>query len=69
MASFPADYDHHAAQVEAISDALQELMHEGPVKAHKAIFEAIEQWYDYHQKEALQWETLAQIMKMNLGNG
>jgi isopentenyl diphosphate isomerase/L-lactate dehydrogenase-like FMN-dependent dehydrogenase len=67
--TFPADYDHHAAQVEAISDALQELMHEGPVKAHEGILEAIEQWYDYHQKEALQWETLRQIMKMDLGNG
>jgi isopentenyl diphosphate isomerase/L-lactate dehydrogenase-like FMN-dependent dehydrogenase len=55
--------------VEAISDALQELMHEGPVKAHEGILEAIEQWYDYHQKEALQWETLRQIMKMDLGNG
>jgi isopentenyl diphosphate isomerase/L-lactate dehydrogenase-like FMN-dependent dehydrogenase len=53
--------------VEAISDALQELMHEGPVKAHEGILEAIEQWYDYHQKEALQWETLRQIMKMDLG--
>ena len=69
MVSLPTDYDHHAAQVEAISDALQELMHEGPVKAHKGILEAIEQWYDYHQKEALQWETLRQIMKMDLGNG
>jgi hypothetical protein len=35
MENLPADYDHHAAQVEAISDALQELMHEGPVKAHE----------------------------------
>ena len=69
MVSFPSDYDHHAAQVEAISDALQELMHEGPVKTHEGILEAIEQWYDYHQKEALQWETLKQIMKMDLGNG
>jgi isopentenyl diphosphate isomerase/L-lactate dehydrogenase-like FMN-dependent dehydrogenase len=69
MENLPADYDHHAAQVEAISDALQELMHEGPVRAHEGILEAIEQWYDYHQKEALQWETLRQIMKMDLGNG
>ena len=69
MVSLSTDYDHHAAQVEAISDALQELMHEGPVKAHEGILEAIEQWYDYHQKEALQWETLRQIMKTNLGNG
>jgi isopentenyl diphosphate isomerase/L-lactate dehydrogenase-like FMN-dependent dehydrogenase len=69
MTSFPLDYDHHAEQVEAISEALQELMHEGPVKAQEGILEAIEQWYDYHQKEALQWETLRQIMKMDLGNG
>jgi isopentenyl diphosphate isomerase/L-lactate dehydrogenase-like FMN-dependent dehydrogenase len=69
MENLTTDYDHHAAQVEAIADALQELMHEGPVKAHEAILEAIEQWYDYHQKEALQWETLRQIMKMDLGNG
>jgi len=80
MTSFSPDYDHHAEQVEAISEALQELMHEGPVKAHEGILEAIEQWYDYHleaieqwydyhQKEALQWETLRQIMKMDLGNG
>ena len=33
MENFPLDYDHHAAQVEAISDALQELMHEGPRKS------------------------------------
>ena len=42
MENFPSNYDHHAAQVEAISDALQELMHEGPVKAHEGILEAIE---------------------------
>ena len=69
MKNLPTDYDHRAAQVEAISDALQVLMHEGPVKAHEGILEAIEQWYDYHQKKALQWETLRQIVKMDLGNG
>jgi hypothetical protein len=78
MENLPTDYDHRAAQVEAISDALQELMHEGPVKAHEGILEAIQwlnspfplgQWYDYHQKEALQWETLRQIVKMNSVNG
>jgi hypothetical protein len=65
----PTDYDHRAAQVEAISDALQGLMHEGPVKAYHGILEAIGQWYDYHQKEALQWKTLRQIVKMNSVNG
>lgn len=65
MESLPSDYDHHAAQVEAISDALQELMHEGPVRAHEGILEAIDQWYDYHQKEASQWKAL----KVALGNG
>ena len=45
--------DHYKAQVESISDALQELMHEGPVKARDGLLEAIEGWYDYHQNEAL----------------
>ena len=54
--------DHYKAQVESISDALQELMHEGPVKARDGLLEAIEGWYDYHQNEALKWETLRQIM-------
>jgi hypothetical protein len=49
--------------------ARQGLMHEGPVKAYHGILEAIGQWYDYHQKEALQWETLRQIVKMNSVNG
>ena len=54
--------DHYKAQVESISDALQELMHEGPVKARDGLLEAIEGWYDYHQNEALKWETLRQII-------
>ena len=54
--------DHYKAQVESISDALQELMHEGPVKAREGMLEAIEGWYDYHQNEALKWETLRQII-------
>lgn len=54
--------DHYKVQVESISDALQELMHEGPCKARKGMLEAIEGWYDYHQNEALKWETLRQIM-------
>lgn len=63
MAScFLAMDDHYTAQVELISDALQELMHEGPVKACEGMLEAIEGWYDYHQNEALKWETLRQIM-------
>ena len=69
MVSLPTDYDHHATQVEAISDALQELMNEGPAKAHEAILEAIEQWYNYHQKEALQWEALRQVMKADWSHG
>jgi hypothetical protein len=63
MAScFIAMDDHYKAQVELISDALQELMHEGPAKAHEGIREAIEGWYDYHQNEALKWEKLRQMM-------
>ena len=63
MAScFLAMDDHYTAQVESISDALQELMHDGPVKAREGLLEAIEGWYDYHQNEALKWETLRQIM-------
>ena len=54
--------DHYKAQVESISDALQELMYEGPVKAREGMLEAIEGWYNYHQNEALKWETLRQIM-------
>ena len=54
--------DHYKAQVESISDALQELMHEGPVKAREGMLEAIEGWYDYHQNEALKWKTLRQII-------
>lgn len=54
--------DHYKAQVELISEALQELMHEGPAKAREGMLEAIEGWYDYHQNEALKWETLRQIM-------
>jgi len=65
MESLPPQYDHRAAQIEAISEALQELMNEGPFIAHAAILEAIDQWYDYHQKEASQWKAL----KMTLGNG
>jgi hypothetical protein len=63
MAScFIAMDDHYKAQVESISDALQELMHAGPVKARDGLLEAIEGWYDYHQNEALKWETLRQMM-------
>jgi len=70
MASgFIAMDDHYKAQVELISDALQELMHEGPVKAREGLLEAIEGWYDYHQNEALKWETLRQIMTNPQLNG
>ena len=70
MAScFLAMDDHYTAQVESISDALQELMHEGPVKARDGLLEAIEGWYDYHQNEALKWETLRQIMTNPQLNG
>jgi len=70
MAScFLAMDDHYNAQVESISDALQELMHEGPVKAREGLLEAIEGWYDYHQNEALKWETLRQIMTNPQLNG
>ena len=62
MTHFPLEYNHYNAQVESISDALQELMHEGPVKAREGMLEAIEGWYNYHQNEALKWETLRQIM-------
>lgn len=63
MAScFLAMDDHYNTQVESISDALQELMHEGPAKAREGMLEAIEGWYDYHQNETLKWETLRQIM-------
>lgn len=61
--------DHYKAQVESISDALQELMQEGPVTARKGMLEAIEGWYDYHQNEALKWETLRQIMTNLQPNG
>lgn len=61
--------DHYKAQVESISDALQELMHEGPVTAREGMLEAIEGWYDYHQNEALKWETLRQIMTNLQPNG
>ena len=62
MTHLPLDCNHYTTQVESISDALQELMHEGPVKAREGMLEAIEGWYDYHQNEALKWETLRQIM-------
>lgn len=61
--------DHYKAQVESISDALQELMHEGPVTAREGMLEAIEGWYDYYQNEALKWETLRQIMTNLQPNG
>lgn len=70
MAScFLAMDDHYTAQVESISDALQELMHEGPVKAREGLLEAIEGWYNYHQNEALKWETLRQVMTNPQLNG
>jgi len=59
---FIAMDDHYKAQVELISEALQELMHEGPAKAREGMLEAIKGWYDYHQNEALKWETLRQMM-------
>ena len=61
--------DHYTAQVESISDALQELMHDGPVKAREGLLEAIEGWYDYHQNEALKWKTLRQVMTNPQLNG
>jgi len=54
--------DHYKVQVELISDALEELMKEGPAKTREGMLEAIEGWYDYHQNEALKWETLRQMM-------
>ena len=55
--------DHYRNQMEAISDALQELMCDGPEKAYEGLADAIKSWYDYHCQEMHKWKTLEEKLK------
>lgn len=55
--------DHYTAQVETISDALQELMCDGPEKARDGLIEAAKGWYDYHYQEMHKWKLLEEMLK------
>ncbi len=53
--------DHYKAQVEAIADALQELLttpNDGVETALKAIDAAIDSWLDYFDTEKEKWHQL-----------
>ena len=53
--------DHYKAQVEAIADALQELLttpNDGVETALKAIDAAIDSWLDYFDTEKEKWYQL-----------
>jgi hypothetical protein len=55
--------DHYTAQVETISDALQELMCDGPEKAQDGLVQAVKDWYDYHYQEMHKWKLLEEMLK------
>lgn len=54
--------------VEALSDLLQELVcnEEDGEKARHALAEAINSWYDYHQKELNKWTSLKKLLEQTL---
>lgn len=49
--------------MDAIADALQELMVGGPEIARKGLAEAIGSWYDYHYQEMQKWQILVEMIK------
>jgi len=55
--------NHYSNQVENISDALQELMRDGPDNARKGLVEAIRSWYDYHYQEMQKWKLLEEMIQ------
>ncbi len=61
---FPAD-SWQQEQVDAIADALHELMQgdNGKANAKEAIYSAIMSWYDYHNNEAMKWASLLAMLK------
>ena len=53
------DY-HYKAQVDAIGEALQELMcnEESSIKAYDGIVQAMNSWLNYHETELKKWKEL-----------
>ena len=56
-------YDHRQSQIESISDALLELMHDGPSEAKAGLVEAVKGWYDYHYQEMNKWKMLEEMLR------
>jgi hypothetical protein len=60
-----SERDHHQCQVDAIAEALQELManQDTSLMAKQGLAEAINSWYDYHYKELEKWSSLKRLLE------
>lgn len=59
------DQELHQCHIEAIADALQELMvnQDTALQAKHGLVDAVNSWYDYHCKELEKWSSLKRLLE------